>query len=63
MPTAVDSESGFFRATHRKLAESLSAGQLKEFSALASDQERFEWLWSVRAAHEVSGVATCCGIT
>lgn len=54
MPTAVDSDSGFFRATHRKLAESLSPEQLKEFSALASDQERFQWLWDVRSAHEVS---------
>lgn len=53
MPVAVDSERGFFRDAHRRLAASLSDEQLRDFAALHSDEERFQWLWDLRAAHEV----------
>ncbi|KAJ1520536.1 hypothetical protein ONE63_003655 [Megalurothrips usitatus] len=51
MPIAVDSERGFFRAAHRRLAEALTADQLAEFARLASDGDRFQWLWDQRVAH------------
>ncbi|XP_026278286.1 SET and MYND domain-containing protein 4-like [Frankliniella occidentalis] len=52
MPVAVDSERGFFRAAHRRLSEALSAQQVDEFAALGSDEQRFQWLWDQRLAHE-----------